>query len=208
MTDYKELTVEEKVAMLVEQFAANRSQFAKSIGYSAQTVNNWVYRNSFPEKGIAAILDIYPQVSEDWLRGRKHTQLGGTMLLPNFNVTCGDVEQYDQSESMLPVDMPIKGVKFIFPCTGNSMEPRIYDGDFVGIGDQMNRYESFKKDKIYLVTTIDGKAMIKGVEDPGPDCPYLQLSSLNPDYRMANEGKLPKDEFLAAYKVLIIINNV
>ena len=51
------MTVEEKIGILVERYCRNRSHLADMIGVSPQTVNNWVYRDRIPEKGIKAIIN-------------------------------------------------------------------------------------------------------------------------------------------------------
>ena len=50
--------------------------------------------------------------------------------------------------------------------------------------------------------------MVKMVQDPGPSSPYLLLSTENPNYQMADGGKLAKSEFRTAYRVIMVMRNV
>ena len=54
------MTVEEKIGALVERFCRNRSHLADMIGVSPQALNNWVYRDRIPRKGIDAIIARFP----------------------------------------------------------------------------------------------------------------------------------------------------
>ena len=243
------MTVEEKISVLVERFCRNRSRLAEMIGVTPQAVNNWVYRDRIPRKGIKAIMERFPQVDEEWLRGGTVSISGGAMPLPeddeddddaplfvtNNNAapkqeeqqadlssrskasahfvssvqpSLGDTPQPDNKEGLVPLQMPRKDVKYVFQCHGDSMLPRIQDGDYVCVGEALGRYEEFRKGDPYLVQTTDGRLMVKMVEDPGPSLPYLLLSTENPDYQLADGGRLAKSEFRAAYRVLMVMRDI
>ena len=243
------MTVEERISVLVERYCRNRSHLADMIGVSPQTVNNWVYRDRIPGKGIKAIMARFPKVDYEWLRGERVPLPSGTMPLPDddndeaetvqfdtkpdvrpaaegrtaesiptgkpsahfvagLQPSLGDGPQPDVRESLVPLQMPRRDVKYVFQCHGDSMLPRIQDGDYVGVGEALGRYEEFRKGDPYLVQTTDGRLMVKMVEDPGPALPYLLLSTENPDYRLANGGRLAKSEFRAAYRVLMVMRDI
>ena len=88
------------------------------------------------------------------------------------------------------------------------MLPRIQDGDYVGVGEALGRYEEFRAGEPYLVQTTDGRLMVKMVHDPGPTVPYLQLSTENPSYQLADGGRLAKNEFRAAYRVIMVMRDL
>ena len=122
--------------------------------------------------------------------------------------SLGDVPQPDAKEGLIPLQIPRKDVKYVFQCHGDSMLPRIQDGDFVGVGEALGRYEAFRKGDPYLVQTTDGRLMVKMVEDPGPQSPFLLLSTENPHYQLADGGRLAKNEFRAAYRVLMVMRDI
>lgn len=243
------MTVEEKISVLVERYCRNRSHLADMIKVTPQALNNWVYRDRIPHKGIQAIMARFPQVDEEWLRGGSLPLSGGAMPLPDddddddetmqfdqdrrsefkkeellSNATSpsrtsahfvsgvqpslGDVPQPDVEEGLIPLQMPRKDIKYVFQCHGDSMLPRIQDGDYVGVGEALGRYEEFRKGDPYLVQTTDGRLMVKMVEDPGPNSPYLLLSTENPNYQLADGGRLAKNEFRAAYRVLMVMRDI
>ena len=243
------MTVEEKISVLVERYCRNRSHLAEMINVSPQVVNNWVYRDHIPHKGIAAIMARFPEIDEEWLRGGKVSVSGGSLPLPDddeeeddalrletdtnavqklekrlkddtqgsktsahfvsgLQPSLGDTPQPDNNEGLIPLQMPRKDVKYVFQCHGDSMLPRIQDGDYVGVGEALGRYEEFRKGDPYLVQTTDGRLMVKMVEDPSPESPFLLLSTENPDYQLADGGRLAKSEFKAAYRVLMVMRDI
>ncbi len=241
------MTVEEKISVLVERYCRNRSHLADMIGVSPQAVNNWVYRDHIPHRGIEAIMARFPQVDRSWLRGGEASVPSGPLPLPaamddddadfadvfaaekpeadgeqaaaqagkatSYLVTgvhpsLGDVPQADDEERLVPVQMPRRDVKYVFRCHGDSMLPRIQDGDYVGVGEALGRYEEFRAGDPYLVQTTDGRLMVKMVHDPGPTVPYLQLSTENPHYQLADGGRLAKSEFRAAYRVIMVMREL
>ena len=243
------MTVEEKIGVLVERYCRNRSHLADMIGISPQAVNNWVYRDHIPRRGIEAIMARFPQEDEEWLRGSSLPTSDGTMPLPDddeeenaplpyaearhsaperdeyvtpaapaskpsahfvagIQPSLGDVQQLDTQERLVPIQMPRKDIKYVFQCHGDSMLPRIQDGDYVCVGEALGRYEEFRRGEPYLVQTTDGRLMVKMVHDPGPASPYLLLSTENPHYQLADGGRLAKNEFRAAYRVIMVMRNI
>lgn len=243
------MTVEEKIGILVERYCRNRSHLADMIGVTPQAVNNWVYRDHIPRRGIEAIMARFPQVDQEWLRGGSLPLSDGTMPLPDdeddddetpqfgasrnmeprvnesfpastvtsrtsahfvsgVQPSLGDVSQPEGREGLVPLQMPRKDIRYVFQCHGDSMLPRIQDGDYVAVGEALGRYEEFRKGDPYLVQTTDGRLMVKMVEDPGPASPFLLLSTENPNYQLADGGRLAKSEFRAAYRVLMVMRDI
>lgn len=244
------MTTEEKIGILVEQYCRNRSHLADMIGITPQAVNNWVYRDRIPRKGIEAIMARFPDVDLEWLRGGSVPISSGPLPLPDddeeeeddvlqfgsranavskpsasqlespaqskssalfaagMQPVTGDVPQSDNKEGLIPLQIPRRDVKYVFPCHGDSMLPRIQDGDYVAVGEALGRYEEFQKGVPYLVQTTDGRLMVKMVEDPGPTFSFLLLSTENPNYQLADGGKLAKKDFKAAYPVLMVMRDI
>ena len=119
-----------------------------------------------------------------------------------------DGQKRNQEDGLVPLQLPHSDVKYVFQCHGDSMLPRIQDGDYVGVSDAIGRYEEFQKGVPYLIQTTDRRLMVKKVQDPGPASPYLLLSTENPNYELADGGKLAKREFYAAYRVIMIMRDI
>lgn len=235
------MTVEEKVGILVERYCRNRSHLADMIGVSPQAVNNWVYRDHIPRRGIEAIMARFPQIEQNWLRGENVPKPSGSLPMPDdendetqdfgtkqeahqadkapqsktstvlvsgLQPTLGDTPLPNVKEGLIPIQMPRSDIKFVFLCHGDSMLPRIQDGDYVGVGEALGRYEEFQEGVPYLVQTTDGRLMVKMVEDPGPSSSFLLLRTENPNYQLADGGRLAKSEFRAAYRVIMIMRDL
>lgn len=244
------MTAEEKITILVERYCRNRSHLADMIGITPQAVNNWVYRDRIPRKGIEAIMSRFPDVDIEWLRGGSVPISSGPLPLPDdeeeeeddvlqfgsranaaskpgenqlgspsqskasalfvagVQPSLGDVQQPDNKEGLIPLEMPRRDIKYVFQCHGDSMLPRIKDGDYVAVGEALGRYEVFQRGTPYLVQTTDGRLMVKLVEDPGSTYPYLLLSTENSNYQLADGGRLAKKDFKAAYPVLMVMRDI
>ena len=244
------MTTEEKIGILVERYCRNRSHLADMIDVSPQTLNNWVYRDRIPHKGIEAIMSRFPEVDLEWLRGGSVPISSGPLPLPDeddeedeetlqfgsgtnastkidgnqsgiapqsktsplfvagMQPSLGDAPQPDTKEELIPLQMPRQDIKYVFQCHGDSMLPRIQDGNYVAVGEALGRYEEFRKGVPYLIQTTDGRLMVKLVEDPGPNSPFLHLSTENPNYQLADGGRLAKSEFRAAYRVLMVMRDI
>ena len=214
--------VEEKIGILVERYCRNRSHLADMIGVKPQAVNNWIYRDHIPHRGIEAIIARFPQVDREWLRGGSLPTPSGPLPLPeededeemptlsvtNIQPASNETPQTEMREGLVPVQMPRRDIKYVFQCHGDSMLPRIQDGDYVGVGEALGRYEDFRQGDPYLVQTTDGRLMVKMVQDPGPTSPFLLLSTENPNYQLADGGRLPKSEFRAAYRVITVMRDI
>ena len=244
------MTAEEKITILVERYCRNRSHLADMIGVTPQAVNNWVYRDRIPRKGIEAIMMRFPEVDLEWLRGGSVPISSGPLPLPDdeeeeedvalqfasrtdavsetdenqfgntaqskasahfvtgIQPTLGDAPQPDTKEGLIPLQMPRQDIKYVFQCHGDSMLPRIQNGNYVAVGEPLGRYEEFRRGVPYLVQTTDGRLMVKLVEDPGPAFPFLLLSTENPNYQLADGGRLAKKDFKAAYRVLMVMRDI
>ncbi|MBR6032124.1 MAG: S24 family peptidase, partial [Bacteroidaceae bacterium] len=130
------------------------------------------------------------------------------LLVTGLQPSLGDAPQSENREGLVPVQMPRRDIKYVFQCHGDSMLPRIQDGDYVGVGEALGRYEEFRQGDPYLVQTTDGRLMVKMVQDPGPTSPYLLLTTENPNYQLADGGKLAKSEFRAAYRVIMVMRDI
>lgn len=202
--------------------------FAYGVGVPVASVKKWMKHDVLPTRSVNMLCKAFPLVSKGWLStGIKCSDVKDETLMrvaaynkskvlrdpmrkvqivDNISATCGDVDRADSYERYITVELPVKSnVKYLVRCEGESMEPRIYDGDYVGIGDQMTMFDRFEKGKMYLLITRYS-TMVKLVEDPGVHEPYLQLSTFNENYVLSNDGKLSKEEVLKVYKVNMVMN--
>lgn len=202
--------------------------FAADIGMPVATVKRWIKHNAIPSRSVNVLCEVFPGVNKGWLTtGVKCSDVSDNTLMraaaynrsrllrdplrkvqivENMAATCGDVDRTDSYESYITVELPVRpNVRFLVRCEGESMEPRIYDGDYVGIGDEMTMFDRFEKGKMYLLVTRYC-TMVKMVEDPGVHESYLQLSTFNENYVLSDGGRLPKEELLKAYKVNMVMN--
>lgn len=215
-------TVDDYLTRVQNATCKKRAGIARMLDASPQTVNNWVKRNTIPQYQYEQLVDIMTHSDDrDFMckydaNGRVREEpvftpaepmpdMHEAMMIEGTVATCGDIDRVDSNEAFRRVNMPWDDVKYIVRCSGESMEPRIHDGDYVGVGQLMGKYQNFKPGEMYLLRTTSC-TMVKMVEDPSPNCDYLQLSTFNPDYVLANGGRLPKDELICSYKVLAVIS--
>ena len=145
---------------------------------------------------------------EEFLPNTASASRASAQFVSGIQPSLGDVHQPDTKEGLIPLQIPRKDVKYVFQCHGDSMLPRIQNGNYVAVGEPLGRYEEFRRGVPYLVQTTDGRLMVKLVEDPGPAFPFLLLSTENPNYQLADGGRLAKSEFQAAYRVLMIMRDL
>lgn len=131
-------------------------------------------------------------------------QYSTVQMLDEMVATCGDIGRGDEAEMMTEYTLPIPGLRFLITCRGDSMDPVICSGDMVAVGAPMGMFDRFREGEMYLIVTRES-TMVKYIEDPGPDCEYLQLTTANPDYRLADGGRLPKQEVRSIYRVVMVL---
>ena len=95
------MTTEEKIGVLVDRYCRNRSHLAEMLGVTPQTVNNWVYRDHIPRRGIDAIMSRFPQVDLEWLRGSSVSLSHGPLPLP---------EDEDDDDDDMPYAVSASGI--------------------------------------------------------------------------------------------------
>lgn len=230
----KRMTVEQIVLQLIMMTGARKkSRLAELLEVSPSALGNWISRGSIPTSAIQKVLELLPNVNPEWMAGRsdvvllskaeatptpqlqmkgdavpldvKNCQFSRVQMLDEMAATCGDVDQPECRETMTEFTLPFPGLRYVITCQGTSMEPVLYSGDMVAVGAPMNMFDRFRKDEMYLVVTRTGM-MVKYVEDPGQDCPYLQLTTANKNYHLEDGGRLPKEEVRSIYRVKMTLN--
>lgn len=146
------------------------SKFGKSIGYSGgEVIAQWMAGQSDSyKKKVNQIADTY-NVSAAWLMGetnekdRTTASSGGVWIPVLGKVAAGipitavqDVEDYEE----ISADMASRGEYFALRIRGDSMEPRIKDGDVVIV-----RVQQDCNDGDVAVVLVDGEsATVKRVK--------------------------------------------
>lgn len=231
------MTDREKLTALMEKFAGGSQQaFAELIGVPRSNIATWMHRGSITAGGREAILDTFPQVSREWLKGSPTPSDGGDasdsaspsgdtgMLIdqpstirfsrrdciPFFGDTrasCGVIEQLDNPE-LITEHIVLPGVKALaaIPAEGHSMEPTIHDGDVCLVGGEVY-LSDLNARRIYLIITRDGNCMFKRVQDEGPQSDHILVISENPDYTPHAQA-VDKRDLLHFYPLKYVIHCV
>lgn len=165
---------------------------------------------------ITKLIDLFPEVSIDWLISGKGPMLKSDNSTPvasinhdgigipyyaDLPVSAGQLETFMQDAAPTGwVNLPGVTSKALFPVIGCSMQPEINPGDVVGI-IQLDSWEIIDPDKVYLIITHDER-MIKHLaadeEDDSilwclsPSYPKFQISKSDIKflYRISFCGKL------------------
>lgn len=220
------VSAKERIDLLVKEFFKNKIELTRLLGVSAVSVHNWGANDSIPAKQVEKMSKLCPQVRYEWLATGEGSmwrndvvgeEVNGTMeakraklpekLIPYYEdvvVTCGVVELPEQRESSCLRNMPGVDAQFLMRASGDSMSPMIENGDLIGV-KEMAQFEDFKSEQPYLIITHDAHCMVKYVKNPGPNVPYLELSSANPDYVMSrSERQLEKESVIKILKVSFV----
>lgn len=215
------MTCDEIIIELVKMTGCrSKAHLAEIMEVTPQTMNNWVHGKVLPQNMRQKAQLLIPRINPAWLAGESDepmlkqesvpspkeapAKMFPAQLVRDFNVMCGTVDLPEQSEEMVPISVPKAGVKYVFPCSGNSMEPLIHAGDYVGVGDPMNMFSRFRDKAVYLIITRD-TAMVKRLHDPGRNCEYLQLLTDNENYTLDDGGRLMKEDVRQIYEVKMIM---
>lgn len=231
------LTDKEKLTALMEKFAGGSQQgLAELIGVPRSSIATWMHRGSITARGREAILDAFPQVSPEWLKGtppldddddESGEEYNGPVTREMFNsmntirfdrrecipffgetrASCGVVSQFDNPELVTEhIHLPGVRAAAALPAEGISMEPTISDGDICLVGNEVYLRDVSPR-RIYLIVTRDGQCMYKRVQDEGPRSPYVLVISENPDYTPHAE-RVEKNDILHLYPLKYVVHRV
>lgn len=199
----------ERILKFIEYKGISVNAFEKSIGKSTNYVRN---SKSFTSNVLASIMEIYPEISIDWLIAGKGDMLKSTTskYLLSDEFVEGAIPYYDnlpvsagqlslaafQNEEKPTGWIKIPGVsaKGLFPVIGCSMKPDINPGDVVGLSN-MDRWEMVDPDKVYLIITRDDR-MIKHLMIDETDKDILWC--ISPNYP---KFSIRKDEIVFIYRI-------
>lgn len=199
----------ERILKFIEYKGISVNAFEKSIGKSTNYVRN---SKSFTSNVLASIMEIYPEISIDWLITGKGKMLkssspqyqfndefteGAIPYYDNLPVSAGqlDLAIYKQDEKPTGwINIPGVSAKGLFPVIGCSMKPDINPGDVVGLSN-IDRWEMVDPDKVYLIITRDDR-MIKHLMIDEADKEILWC--ISPNYP---KFSIRKDEIVYIYRI-------
>lgn len=176
------MSIGKKIRQLRETAKLSQAELASVLGVSDKAVSTWEMEKKTPRMGTLQALADYFGVSKSYLIEDSQPEIPqGFCPLPNMKkiprvgrIACGEpilaeenIETYDNVPDNWKAD-------FTLICVGDSMAPKIQDGDLVAIRQQ----EQVENGQIAAVL-IDNETTLKRVY-VYPD--KLILRPENPDY--------------------------
>lgn len=176
------MSIGRKIRQLRETSKLSQAELASALGVSDKAVSTWEMEKKTPRMGTLQALADYFGVSKSYLIEDSQPEIPhGFQALPTMKkiprvgrIACGEpilaeenIETYDNVPDNWKAD-------FTLICVGDSMAPKIQDGDLVAIRQQ----EQVENGQIAAVL-IDNEATLKRVYIY-PD--KLILRPENPDY--------------------------
>lgn len=163
-------SIKNRVSAVLKYKNLNVNRASKVLGMPQRTLNRQVNEDgNISIDLVNALLNHFTEISPAWL------VMGyGEMLVsdnaqackgvPFYNdlpVSAGHRDAFDPAKEAPSsyISLPVDGVDFYFPVSGNSMEPEINDGDIVGV-KRVERSEGINHGSVYMVVTNDAR-MIK-----------------------------------------------
>lgn len=136
----------EKIKAARKAAKMTQRELAVQIGVANTTISNWEKNASRPDPDLIELLCGILEISPSWLFGETESEsqvppgfqpLPETELLPRVGqIACGEpilAEQNIEDYDRVPTEW---GAQFTLICAGDSMVPRIQDGDVVAIRKQ------------------------------------------------------------------------
>lgn len=168
----------------------NQQDFTERVGSDKATISQ--IKNgklSIPNKLFNKIEEAFPSISTSWLMTGEGPMLkteeeqGGTMvpLLP-VAAAAGSLDGFAASvrlQDCEKVASPIKGVDFVMPVVGDSMEPEYPSGAMLFI-KKVNEKLFLEWGKVYVLDTENGSVVKKLM--PTEKEGVVECISLNPKY--------------------------
>lgn len=182
--DYRKV-FSRKLKYYMELKGKNQMDLMADLGLSSSTVSSWCTGSKMPRMGKVQMLADYFGVNKSDLI--EETANSQSIIPPGFQpippmvklplvgrIACGEpitAEENLEGAVSVPEEW---GATFVLTCYGDSMEPKIKDGDLVAIRKQ----PEVENGQIAAVR-IDNEATLKKVYRY-PD--RLELRPINPDY--------------------------
>ena len=213
--------VKERLLSFIKEIGIEKSVFERTAGLSNGFIDK--VTDNVRSKSLALIANAYPQLNIDWVKTGngesiipiqdkalqmysndvKEGVYTGTLVY-DVDATCGtDIRDIDFTNDNVigSVDLPeISKSSKIIRANGDSMEPKIYDGNRIVIREIMN-WNDIYYGQIYLIV-MDEYRMIKYIRRYEQDEEnYIILRSENKEY---DDIKLHKSKI----RKLFIVENI
>lgn len=207
----------EKLTKILDYTGLNPAQFASKIGVKTTQAVYDILKcrtKTFSSSMVDKIISCYPEINKAWLTADlgdmlnvvKKEDVVGTGATPVYDIdaTCGT--QYRDiifTEDTIIGHVSLPGISkdsCIVRANGDSMEPKIFDGNMVVIRE-IKSWQDIFYGQMYLIL-LDEYRMIKYIRRYEPDEEnYIILRSENPKY---DDIKLRKDKI----RKLFIVENI
>lgn len=134
-----------RLKTLLSEHEMTQNQLSKILGVSESTVGKWILEKSLPRMGVIQKLSEYFNVPKSYFLEKRDvpakTMTKGVRIPVLGNVAAGipitaitDVEDWEE----IPEKMASSGTYFALRIKGQSMEPRIKNGDVVIVRQQFD----------------------------------------------------------------------
>lgn len=134
-TENARLVISKRIQEVLNKNDMTQSDLAKILSVSESTVGKWILMKSIPRMGIIQKLSDYFNVPKSYFLEESPPRHAKGIRIPVLGrVAAGipieaitDVDDWEE----IPESMAKTGEYFALKITGNSMEPRMLDGDVV-----------------------------------------------------------------------------
>lgn len=161
----------ERIKMIISQFCKSKADFARKVGESPQTVNNWVSRDNGMNV-LNKVIEAFPEVNSDWLMTGHGTIVNGDYNINNGNLSdsiIGNSNSIDNSKNTMNnsgntvnVTMPESGTQKNIKSTGEVEIQRLDPSDKSNSGE-LDRLQQRIQDLERIISEKD--ATIKSKDD-------------------------------------------
>lgn len=209
-------TVKERLLAFLREQRIPQSEFCRKLGVAPTYIG--VIRKSIPAEKINRIIQLYPELSRDWLlfgegdmyvngpdSSKKYLQEAGYMV-PLLPVTAfaGNISAWSQTISKYDCEKvisPVQGVDFGIRISGDSMEPDFRDGTILMI-KKIDDKAFIPWGHPMIVDSSNG-VFFKNVfpSEKGDD--FIEARSINPKYPPL---QIPQESIFGIYRVVTTLN--
>lgn len=205
-------TVKGRLLTYLRDRRITQTEFCKKLGVAPTYIG--VMRKSIPSEKVNRIIELYPDLSRDWLLyGEGSMTMPGketaerllqsegyeVPLLP-VSAFAGNIDAWSQSVALADCEKiisPIPGVDYAIRITGDSMEPEFQDGCMVLI-KRINESIFIPWGHPMVIDTANG-TLIKDVYPSEKGDSYIEARSINPKYPPFN---IAIDNVFGLYRVV------
>lgn len=197
------MKISDRIAAFIQAKGISTRALEQKIGCSNGLLGKCINkRTEISSQWISKIIEAFPDINSEWFMTGKGSMFKnnsdefrtnstqqtsqnnglGVPLIP-FNAMAGYLsgEMSINEDECEKLYMPGLKADFVIKISGNSMEPRYYDGDYVACEKTTLSDMFFEWDKVYVVDTECG-VLIKRV-NPGATDNEILLESDNKKYR-------------------------